>query len=668
MKCILSLFVILLLIPAAYPQKGWRDGEMEVKITINTPGEARLLYNLHLNGDIHSREGYATMYVIPPEFEKIKETGLRTEVIKNNLNEYYQHFWSDRSEQYHNYDQIIALMDSLATAFPDICQKTVFALTPQGRQLACLKISDNVFDEENEPEVFFDGGIHGDEIGGPENLIRFARQLCSGYGIDPEITGLVNSREIFIYPMVNPDGRANMSRYNSNMVDCNRDGGYMWNGEGNSPGAFSQLETRTLRNCLNNHRFVIHVTYHSGEEVVLYPWCYRAAHVPDYDAFIQLVSAYSSSSGYSNLQYRQSYADYPTNGETIDYSYGSNGAKALTMEISTNKQPPASQIQVYYQNNVPAMIEMIKNAGYGIEGTVTDSLTGQPVKATIFVNNFFPSYTDSTIGDYHKYLPAGNYIVKVVANNYRTKIINNITVTGQSSTVINVQMHASTGHYATKTAVVAIPGNNPMDEANTTAVIGAPDSIFYSIGKNGWIIADMQESVFNIQGDDFTVYEGDTIPEGYTCLVGQTIDGPWISLGTATGTKSFDLESTGLASIRLIKIVDDGDGLQKVADAGFDLDAIMAIEQTTGIEKTDKDACVLKAFPNPASSLLHVTYPGGLENVRLFNIAGQLQYEQSCGGKPNVTIDLKALSNGAYQLISTGTDNSRHYVFVMVQK
>ena len=649
MKRFLSILVMMMLVNAVCSQNGWRDHEMEVKITIRTPSEAGMLYNLHLNGDFHARAGYAIMYVVPGELEQIKAKGLPIEVLKNDLNAYYKDFWFDRSEQYHSYDMIIALMDSLATTFPEICQKTVFGLTSQGRQLTCLKISNNVTIDENEPEVLFDGGIHGDEIGGPENLIRFARDLCTGYGFDPEITGLVNSREITIYPMVNPDGRANMSRYNSNFVDCNRDWGYMWNGEGNSPGVFSQLETRTIRNCLYNHRFVIHVTYHSGEEVVLYPWCYRAANVPDYSPLILLATIYSNTSGYANLQYRQSFADYPTNGETIDYSYGADGTDALTMEISNSKQPPATQIQYYYQNNVPSMIAMIKNAGYGIEGMVMDSITGQPVEAAVFVDNFFPVYTDSVIGDYHKYLPAGNYSLKVVANHYRTKIITDVVVNGQSSTVMNFRMHPETGHYAAKVAAVVIPGNNPMDAAKTPGVIGAPDSICYSTGKNGWIVMDMQDQVFNIPGDDFTVYEGDTIPEGYTCLVAQTIDGPWESLGAGTGTTAFDLESTGWKSIRFIKIVDDGTGLQQVADAGFDLDAIGSVLQPTGITKIEGDSCALKISPNPANETLTIEIPRNKGNgiIEIQNSQGQLMIKtQLTNGI--LHIDISSLTTGFY--------------------
>src|ERR1035437_7811245 len=467
MKKSFLLVLLIMISVAAFSQKGWRDHEMEVKVRINDPDEAVALSRLHLIGDIHPAIGYALIYVIPAELEQVEKTGLSCEILKNDLNAYYKDFWTNKSGQYHNYDQIIALMDSLATTFPSICRKTMFALTPQGRQLTCLTISRNVNIEENEPEVMFDGGIHGDEIGGPENLIRFARDLCTGYGYDPDITSLLNSREVVIYPMVNPDGRANMSRYNSNGVDCNRDWGYMWDGQGNSTAAFSQLETRTLRNCIYNHRFVIHVTYHSGEEVVLYPWCYRAAHAPGYPALLKLATIYSDSSGYPNLHYRTSYADYPTNGETIDYSYGADGTDALTMEISTSKQPPASQIGYYYQNNYPSMIAMIRNAGYGIEGTVTDSVTGLPVKAAIFVNNYFPIYTDTAIGDYHEYIPAGTYTVTVSANNYLSKTLTGVVVNDLSSMLENVSLVPAAGSFAFKVAAVVIPGNNLQDEASS---------------------------------------------------------------------------------------------------------------------------------------------------------------------------------------------------------
>ena len=659
------MIAVLAFALSAYSQKGWRDREMEIRVQLSGADEASKLGDLHLNGDIYATEGYAILYLTPAELERVKQAGFEILIQKRDLNEYYRDFWTVRADQYHSYEQIIALMDSLAATFPDICQKTLLGLTPQGRQIACLQISDSAGIHENEPEILFDGGIHGDEIGGPENLIRFARYLCTAYGNDPEVTGLVNTREITIYPMVNPDGRANMSRYNSNLVDCNRDWGYMWNGEGSSPSAFSQPETRTIRDLIYRKQFVIHVTYHSGEEVVLYPWCYRATHPRDFSALQQLAVLYSDSSGYPDLQYRQSYADYPTNGETIDYSYGVDGTDALTMEISNNKQPPASQIQYYFQVNVPSMLAMIRSAGYGIEGLVTDSLTGLPVQAAITAGTLFPVYTDSARGDFHKYAVPGTYAMKVVANGYRPKVISAVTLTAQSSTVVNVSLQPAAGHYATKVSAVVIPGNNPMDEANTPAVIGGPDSLNYSTGKSGWIIVDMQDTVNDIPGEDFTVYEGDDTPEGFTCYAGQSVDGPWISLGTGTGTTSFDLGPEGLAGARFIKITDDGDGQQNIANAGFDLDAIESLEQPTSIEFNEVGSAVMKVYPNPADEVITIETHDkpAIGTLKIYNSLGSdLITKQMTGGL--LQISLRGLAKGVYFVKFTNEGTSEVIKFI----
>ena len=84
----------------------------------------------------------------------------------------------------------------------------------------------------------------------------------------------------------------------------------------------------------------------------------------------------------------------------------------------------------------------------------------------------------------------------------------------------------------------------------------------------------MGDTIYDGTGNDFKVLEGDTSPEGYYCHVSQTMDGPWTSLGSATGSTAFDLSTGPISGIRYIKITDDGDGLTNANDAGFDLDAI----------------------------------------------------------------------------------------------
>jgi len=560
---------------------GWRIDEKQIRIEVDHTGIVTQFYDLKYNFDFYGPEfDHIIAYVTPEELAKIKSLGIPYIVEIEDLN---QHSLSNRGilEAYHSYQEIIDLADSLVTAFPTICEKHIFGTSLGGRQLAALKISDNVSADEPEAEVMFDGGIHGDEIGASENVIRFARDLCRKYGSDPVVTELINNREIWLYLMVNPDGRVNMTRYNNNGVDLNRDWQYMWDAWGGSNGPCNEVESKALRECMYNNQFVVHTTYHSGTEYISLPWSYRGSQPLDWSHLYQLGGLYSSSSGYSNLTYGQGNSGmYPINGSTKDSNYGMMGSASWTMEISLSKQPPASQIMTYYNYNYPSMIKMIEYAGYGLQGTITDSITGNPITANVFVNNYYPTYSDPTAGDYHKYVLPGTYSIKIVANGYQTKTINNVVVTANNATTTNFQLRANDNRYVYRFTASQIPNNNESDEGLTPAVIGPPDNINYSIGVNGWVVLDMQSAIFDGSAYDFKVYEGDTSPEGYTCYVSETMDGPWYNLGTGNGTTSFDISSTGLQQIQFIKLVDDGNGTATSADAGFDLDAIEVLPIT----------------------------------------------------------------------------------------
>jgi len=567
------------MLSASYAQ-GWRQGEMEVKVTITSQQDAQQLASLHLNGDIYPTN--AIMYLTPAELQKIEASGLHYTIQIADLNQHFMHFW-ETDDAYHSYQEIINLADSLATNFPAICKKVVFGTSLGGRQLAALKLSDNVNVDENEAELFFDGGIHGDEIGGPENIIRFARDLCLGYGTNTQITNLINSRETWLYLMVNPDGRVNMVRYNNNGVDLNRDWAYMWDGEGGSTGPYSQVETKALRDAVFSHQFVVYTSYHSGTEFISHPWSYRESLSPDHAHVNQLAGVYADVSGYSNIPYGPGYSGmYPINGSTKDANYGSLGSVSWSMEISMSKQPPASQIMLYYNYNKPAMLAMMEYAGYGLSGTITDENTGDPVAATVFVNNYLPCYSDPEVGDYHKYVLPGTYNLTFKANGYQTKVVTGVVVTANNATVTNVQLTPADTQGIYKVVSCAIPNNNPSDEGATWACIGQPDNINYSLGKSGWIVIDMQEIIFDGAGPDVMVFEGDASAEGYTLYAGTSMDGPWYTMGTGSGSTEFSFENCTLSEARYFKILDDGDGSASVADAGFDLDAIQALSAVTG--------------------------------------------------------------------------------------
>ncbi len=574
---LLGLLAVMLLTPG-YAQ--WRKGEMEIKVELSSPAEAARLQALQLNGDVY--RDHARLYVTPEERLQLEQAGFTPEILIGNLREHYANFW-ETDEAYHSYQEIIDLADSLAANFPDICTKHIFGTSVGGRQLAALKISDNSAIDEGQAEIMFDAGIHGDEIGGPENVIRFARDLCLAYGNDPYITGLVDTREIWLYLMVNPDGRVGMTRYNNNGIDLNRDWGYMWNAEGGSTGAFSQVESKALRDCSYSNQFVVHTTYHSGTEFVSYPWSYRASLAPDHTHIDQLAALYSSESGYPNMEYGQGNTGmYPINGSTKDGNYGVMGSISWSMEISYSKQPPVSQIMMYYNYNKPAMLAMIEYAGYGLSGTITDAATGQPVTATVFVDNLLPAYTGPGVGDFHKYVLAGTYNILVKANGYADKLVTGISVSAMNTTVVDIEMDALQHQSIYKVISSRIPNNNSADPGLTWNVIGQPDNLYYSLGKAGWIVLDMQSVIFDGPGPDIMVFEGDATPEGFTLYAGESMDGPWHSMGTGTGTSDFDFANCNISEARYFKILDDGDGTANQNGAGFDLDAMQALSSITG--------------------------------------------------------------------------------------
>ena len=164
-KIIIFLFFFLNLQFANAQHSPWRANEMEVLVNFSQPQQARILGSLNLKGDIYNTHAY--MYLTPDELVKVKETGLEYTIKIPDLNAWSASFGPARVPiGYYTFDHIKDIADSLAANFPLICRKVIYGYTPQFKELAALKISDNVDVDENEAEILFDGGIHGDEVGG----------------------------------------------------------------------------------------------------------------------------------------------------------------------------------------------------------------------------------------------------------------------------------------------------------------------------------------------------------------------------------------------------------------------------------------------------------------------------------------------------------------------
>ena len=101
----------------------------------------------------------------------------------------------------------IEQLDKLHENYPSlITEKVSLGYTLEGRDIWMVKISDNPDIDENEPEMLYTGLHHAREPMSYMNLFYFMDWLTENYGTDPEATALVNSRELYFIPAVNPDG------------------------------------------------------------------------------------------------------------------------------------------------------------------------------------------------------------------------------------------------------------------------------------------------------------------------------------------------------------------------------------------------------------------------------------------------------------------------------
>lgn len=333
--------------------------------------------------------------------------------------------------EYHSYEETVFFLDSVAIANPTICQLDTLGLSIDGRLIMGVRISDNPGVEEDEAEIRIMGAHHGDERISVELSLYVIDCLTSNYGSDSTITRLVNEREIYIIPMVNPDGVTRGSRYNSRYQDLNRD--YLcpegddcpWNA--NHQNSFSEPETQTIRDDASINRYVLSLSMHSGATNINAVWNYDdGLHrngeyhgAPDDGLIMDLSYSYADLNNTPGFYVTNGCDWYSTHGDANDYSYGYLSDIDWTIEISQMKTPPEDDIETYWNANRESILFIIDAADIGIRGIVTDSITGQPLEATVWVEEGgFPFYTDPIVGDYHRPLLPGIYHISVESPGY----------------------------------------------------------------------------------------------------------------------------------------------------------------------------------------------------------------------------------------------------------
>jgi len=342
----------------------------------------------------------------------------------------------DKSKGYHNLSQLHAAFKKLAQKhrsrahYFSLTKRYKMPKTVEGREIYAMKISDNVENDADKPNVLFVSNHHARELIVPELALHTATQLLESK--DPAVKHHIANNQIYIIYTMNPDGlnavwtKNKWQRKNARGVDLNRNypvgfatrcGGDAEHSSecyrGNKP--FSEIETQTMRAFQKDRNFAKLIDFHSySREVrVNYGPC---APLPKkmHQLFVRHAKKVARS-----MRYEQSQSCCM--GGDIHFAYNHHGTLSYLVETGEAFQPPAQLMRKELTRVYPGILRMLE-VPISLSGHVRDKKTKRPVAAVLTVPGLkFGLNEQSTAGAngrYHLWLPHGKWKVVVTAKGY----------------------------------------------------------------------------------------------------------------------------------------------------------------------------------------------------------------------------------------------------------
>ena len=299
--------------------------------------------------------------------------------------------------EYIHYDFIQKQSAILKSKYSEILDATTIGKSVENRNLIAFKISDNVNQDENESAIILLGTYHAREWISLNTTYLILQELVTSYNNDASTAELINNSEIWIVPLVNPDGheysRLTYRLWRKNRrnngdgtygVDLNRNHSFNWGldntGSSNRTVSYtyrgttadSEPETRAVRDLVLKVRPQILISYHNYSQIIIYPWGYTDQQsTPDdssYDSIAKQIS--KKIKEVHNITYGTGQVSkllYTANGDLTDWSYGELGILSFTIELrpasgSPGFLLPANQILPTFQENYNAISYIIRQA------------------------------------------------------------------------------------------------------------------------------------------------------------------------------------------------------------------------------------------------------------------------------------------------------------------
>lgn len=368
--------------------------------------------------------------------------------------------------KYPTYQVYCDMMDTFQTRFPSLCRvDTILAATPNNHSLLACYVGSNMDGHEQRPQFFYTSTMHGDEQTGFVMMLRLIDYLLNNYTTDAQVQNIMDNVDLWICPVENPDG---MYARNDNTM-----GGSSWSGSGSTranahgvdlnrnypqagqPAKSYEPEIQGMIDFASQHHFVMSANFHGGAELYNFPWdswtTYQVSHA-DLDwwwymgrAFADTCHKYGSNGYFTEETNGVTPGGdwYVIDGSRQDYMNYYQHCREVTIEISEDKSPSGSQLPQFWTNLKHSLLNYIEECLNGFNGTVTDSITGDPLEALVFIQNhdinYSEVYSHLPEGKYYRPIKSGTYMVTFSAEGYNSKMIQ-VTTTDGVAQQLDVQL------------------------------------------------------------------------------------------------------------------------------------------------------------------------------------------------------------------------------------
>ncbi len=440
-------------------------------------------------------------------------------------------------DSYPTFDQYSALMHRYADSFPEICHLDTIGFSINNRGILVVKISDHVGLDEDEADFLYTSTMHGDELTGYILMLRLIDYLLNNYGRDEKVTNLIDHLQIWINPLANPDGTYHLgndtiygaTRFNENAADLNRN--YPDPDEGMHPdGLDYQPENLAMMSFMESLHLVMSANIHTGAEVVNYPWDTWPEPHPDDEWYWFVSRQYADTAHLYNDQYltqfdngiTNGYAWYSISGGRQDYvNYFLNG-REITLELSSDKIPPADTLPYLWEYNYRSLLNYMEECLYGIMGQVTDGKTGMPVRSMIWIEDHDDRnshvWSDSITGRYYRLISEGIYDLLISAYGYNDTLLTDIHVSDLESIELDIILFPFVPDDIIIKDSIAIGPNPFFDRLTIDIWSELPDEISIGLFDPAGRKIITESSISLIGGYNHIILDGSGLSPGFYIL------------------------------------------------------------------------------------------------------------------------------------------------------